>query len=76
MPLILRQYHNLRSIPSQVTTLFLLLLLHLSITRDLKPANLMLGGSYLETDMQRKIVIHELGVVKLADFGELTWVQV
>ena len=44
--------------------------------RDLKPANLMLGGSYMETDMQRKILIHELGVVKLADFGEWQEAQV
>jgi serine/threonine protein kinase len=36
----------------------------------LKPANLMIGGSsYIESDMQRRIMLHELGCVKIADFG-------
>eukprot|EP00775_Hariotina_reticulata_P001428 gene1428-1769_t len=40
------------------------------IHRDLKPANLMIGGSsYIDSDMQRRIMLHELGTVKIADFG-------
>lgn len=38
--------------------------------RDLKPANLMIGGSYIESDIQRRILLHELGTVKIADFGK------
>lgn len=41
------------------------------IRRDLKPANLMIGGSYIESDIQRRILLHELGTVKIADFGAL-----
>lgn len=37
--------------------------------RDLKPANLMIGGSYIESAIQRRILLHELGTVKIADFG-------
>lgn len=37
--------------------------------RDLKPANLMIGGSYIESDIQRRIMLLELGTVKIADFG-------
>lgn len=27
------------------------------------------GSSYIESDVQRRILLHELGVVKIADFG-------
>lgn len=37
--------------------------------RDLKPANLMIGGSHVDTDMHRRLLLHELGTVKIADFG-------
>ena len=43
----------------------------LLLCRDLKPANLMIGGSYIESDIQRRILLHELGTVKIADFGAL-----
>eukprot|EP00879_Flechtneria_rotunda_P018122 GHRR01019004.1.p1 GENE.GHRR01019004.1~~GHRR01019004.1.p1 ORF type:complete len:502 (+),score=132.95 GHRR01019004.1:177-1682(+) len=40
------------------------------IHRDLKPANLMIGGSsHIDSDIQRHILLHELGTVKIADFG-------
>eukprot|EP00877_Chromochloris_zofingiensis_P001047 jgi/Chrzof1/10943/Cz05g18050.t1 len=29
----------------------------------------MIGGQYIESDIQRKILLHELGVIKIADFG-------
>lgn len=29
----------------------------------------MIGGSHIESDIQRRIVLHELGTVKIADFG-------
>lgn len=37
--------------------------------RDLKPANLMIGGSHIESDVHRRLLLHELGTVKIADFG-------
>lgn len=43
---------------------------HALLCRDLKPANLMIGGSYIESDIQRRILLHELGTVKIADFGK------
>jgi hypothetical protein len=43
--------------------------LRVASCRDLKPANLMIGGSYIESDIQRRIVLHELGTMKIADFG-------
>jgi hypothetical protein len=30
----------------------------------------MIGGSYIENDTQRRVMLHELGAVKIADFGE------
>jgi serine/threonine protein kinase len=40
------------------------------IHRDLKPANLMIsGGGDVETPAQRRVLVHELGSVKIADFG-------
>jgi serine/threonine protein kinase len=40
------------------------------IHRDLKPANLMIsGGGEVETAAQRRVVVQELGSVKIADFG-------
>jgi serine/threonine protein kinase len=45
------------------------LLVSLLCTRDLKPANLMVGGHHVETPAQRKLLVLELGAVKLADFG-------
>jgi hypothetical protein len=31
----------------------------------------MIGGTYVDSDLQRRLMLHELGTVKLADFGEL-----
>jgi hypothetical protein len=29
----------------------------------------MIGGSHVESDMHRRLLLHELGTVKIADFG-------
>lgn len=29
----------------------------------------MIGGAHIDTDLHRRILLHELGTVKLADFG-------
>lgn len=42
---------------------------HAVIHRDLKPANLMLGGPKVFAPHHRKLLIEELGVLKIADFG-------
>lgn len=39
------------------------------LCRDLKPANLMIGGAHSDTDLHRRILLHELGTLKIADFG-------
>lgn len=39
------------------------------IHRDLKPANLMIGGGQASTLDQRKLIVQQVGVVKIADFG-------
>lgn len=42
---------------------------HAVIHRDLKPANLMLGGLQGYNAFHKKLLIHEVGVLKIADFG-------
>ena len=39
------------------------------IHRDLKPANLMLGGPKVYSPYHKTLLLEEMGIMKIADFG-------